>query len=86
MIDPEVTRIVEEERIRAGVTVDSFSNEQIMERILGVMQREGQALLSEGIAESASDIDVVMLTGYGFPRHRGGPMYMARQESASAQP
>jgi len=85
-IDPEVTRIIEEERTRAGVTVHSFSDEQIMKRILGVMQREGQALLSEGIAESASDIDVVMLIGYGFPRYRGGPMYLARQESASALP
>lgn len=84
--DPEVTRIVEEERTRAGVTIHSFSDEQIIKRILCVMQREGQALLSEGIAESASDIDVVMLTGYGFPRHRGGPMYLARHESASALP
>ncbi len=84
--DPEVTRIIEEERTRAGVTMHSFTDEQIIKSILGVMQREGQALLFEGIAESASDIDVVMLTGYGFPRHRGGPMYLARQESASALP
>lgn len=82
--DPEVARIIDEERTRAGVTVHSFTNEQIMKRILGVMQREGQALVFEGIAESPSDIDVVMLSGYGFPRHRGGPMYLARQESARA--
>lgn len=80
-IDPEVTRIIDEERTRAGVTSHSFSDEQIIKRILGVMRQEGQALLFEGIAESASDIDVVMLTGYGFPRHRGGPMYLAGQES-----
>lgn len=82
--DTEVARIIEEERTRAGVTVRSFTNEQIMTRILGVMQREGKALLSEGIAESASDIDVVMLAGYGFPRHRGGPMYLAMQDSGMA--
>lgn len=77
--DPEVTRIIEEERAKAGMTGESFSDDQIMKRILGVMQREGQALLSEGIAETPSDIDVVMLTGYGFPRHRGGPMYLSTQ-------
>ncbi|PKA43706.1 3-hydroxyacyl-CoA dehydrogenase [Rhizobium sullae] len=79
-IDPQVIRVIEEERTKAGVTAHSFSDEQIMKRILGVMQREGQALLSEGVAESASDIDVVMLTGYGFPRHRGGPMYLFGQQ------
>ncbi|MDH4442267.1 MAG: 3-hydroxyacyl-CoA dehydrogenase NAD-binding domain-containing protein [Rhizobium sp.] len=83
--DPEVTRIIEEERTSAGVTVHTFTDEQIMNRILGVMQREGQALLSEGIAESASDIDVVMLTGYGFPRHRGGPMYLASHSTDRAE-
>jgi len=41
------------------------------------MQAEGRAILAEGIAESAADIDVVMVTGYGFPRHKGGPMFMA---------
>ncbi|MCZ7859769.1 hypothetical protein O9X81_24605 [Agrobacterium salinitolerans] len=51
-----------------------------MQRILDVMQTQGQALLDEGIAESASDIDIVMLTGFGFPRHRGGPMYLAEKE------
>jgi 3-hydroxyacyl-CoA dehydrogenase len=80
-VDPEVTRIIEEERARAGVNAHSISSVQVMQRILGVMQREGHALLAEGIAESASDIDLVMLTGYGFPRHRGGPMYLAAHES-----
>jgi 3-hydroxyacyl-CoA dehydrogenase len=78
-IDPEVAHIIEEERLKAGVTRHRFSNEEIMQRILDVMQTQGQALLDEGIAESASDIDIVMLTGFGFPRHRGGPMYLAEQ-------
>jgi 3-hydroxyacyl-CoA dehydrogenase len=79
--DPEVTRIIEEERAKADMKTLAFSSTQIMQRILGVIQREGQALLAEGIAESASDIDVAMLTGYGFPRHHGGPMYMALREN-----
>jgi 3-hydroxyacyl-CoA dehydrogenase len=82
LADPEVTRIIEEERAKADLKTLAFSSTQIMHRILGVMQCEGRALLAEGIAESSSDIDVVMLTGYGFPRHHGGPMYMAMRENA----
>jgi 3-hydroxyacyl-CoA dehydrogenase len=76
--DAEVWRIIEEESVRTGRTRRSFSAEEIMQRILGIMQAEGRAILAEGIAESADDIDVVMVLGYGFPRHKGGPMYMAR--------
>ena len=49
-----------------------------MRRILTSMQTEAQAVLAEGVAASADDIDVVMVNGYGFPRWRGGPMYMLR--------
>lgn len=76
--DPEVTRIIEEESARAGRTRKAFTEAEIITRILTTMQREGQAVLDEGIAEGPDDIDVVMITGYGFPRHKGGPMYMAR--------
>ena len=75
--DPEVQRIIEEESARAGQSRRDFSAEEIMARILGAMQAEGRAVLAEGIAECAGDIDVVMVLGYGFPRHRGGPMFMA---------
>ncbi len=77
-VDPEVTRIIEEESARAGRTRNTFTAPDIMARILGTIQREGQDVLDEGVAQSADDIDVVMITGYGFPRHKGGPMYMAR--------
>lgn len=77
-VDPEVTRIIEEESAKAGRTRKTFTEQEIVTRILATMQREGQAVLDEGIAESPDDIDVVMITGYGFPRHKGGPMYMAR--------
>lgn len=49
-----------------------------MARILARMQAEAQAVLDEGIARTAEDIDVVMVNGYGFPRYRGGPMFLAR--------
>ena len=54
----------------------SFSSKQIMSHILRTMQREGQKILDEGIAEKAEDIDVIMVNAFGFPRWRGGPMYM----------
>jgi len=79
-IDPEVTRIIEEESARGGRARQAFSAFDIVTRILATMQREGQAILDEGIAEGPDDIDVVMITGYGFPRHKGGPMYMARRD------
>ena len=40
---------------------------------------EGQAIVAEGIAQSSEAIDVVMVNGYGFPRHKGGPMFAAKQ-------
>ncbi|MBQ2262546.1 MAG: hypothetical protein II336_14395 [Loktanella sp.] len=75
--DTEVESIIIAESARAGRVRRDFSADEIMTRILRIMQTEGQALLDEGIAESADDIDVVMVTGFGFPRHKGGPMYMA---------
>ena len=42
------------------------------------MTREAEAVLAEGIARSADDIDVVMVNGYGFPRWKGGPMFASR--------
>ena len=41
----------------------------------GVMRAEGEAILAVGMAESTANIDVVMITGYGFPRHKGGPIF-----------
>ena len=43
------------------------------------MAAEGAALLAEGIAARSSDIDLVMINGYGFPAHKGGPMFAAEQ-------
>ncbi|MBU2999870.1 enoyl-CoA hydratase/isomerase family protein [Roseovarius nubinhibens] len=75
--DPEVEEITRQSAAAAGITRRSFSDDEIISRILTTMQREGEKILNENIAERASDIDVVMINGYGFPRWRGGPMYMA---------
>jgi 3-hydroxyacyl-CoA dehydrogenase len=74
-----VLDIIAEERARAGVKPHAFTPDEIMARILGAMQAEGQAVLNEGIAQRADDIDVTMINGYGFPRWRGGPMWMTTQ-------
>ena len=75
-VDPSVTAIIEDEAARHGIARRSISAGEIMDRLLRVMQAEGRAVLAEGIADSAEAIDVVMVNGYGFPRWRGGPMFM----------
>jgi 3-hydroxyacyl-CoA dehydrogenase len=75
--DPEVQAIIDAERQRAGVTPRSFTDDEIVRRILGAMANEGARILEEGIALRPLDIDVVFVHGYGFPRYRGGPMFHA---------
>jgi 3-hydroxyacyl-CoA dehydrogenase len=75
--DPEVLAIIDEERRRAGVTPRLFTQEDILRRYLAAMVNEAANVLHQGIALRPSDIDVVFLSGYGFPRHRGGPMHYA---------
>jgi 3-hydroxyacyl-CoA dehydrogenase len=73
---PVTEGVILSESARRGIERRAFPAEEIMRRILGVMQTEGRAILAEGIAASPAAIDVVMANGYGFPRRRGGPMWM----------
>ncbi|HKR42910.1 MAG TPA: 3-hydroxyacyl-CoA dehydrogenase family protein, partial [Paraburkholderia sp.] len=61
----------------AGVERRKISDEEIVERLVFSLVNEGAKILEEGIASKASDIDMVYLTGYGFPLWRGGPMLYA---------
>jgi 3-hydroxyacyl-CoA dehydrogenase len=54
-----------------------ISDEEIVQRLVLALANEGRKILRDGIAARASDIDLVYLKGYGFPIHRGGPMYFA---------
>ena len=63
----------------AGIIPRKVAPDEIVERLIYAMVNEGALLLEEGIAQRASDIDVVYLTGYGFPAFRGGPMFYADQ-------
>lgn len=73
----EVTRLLGA-RIEPGPALDA---EAIADRLVGAMAREGEAILAEGIAEKRSDIDLMEIHGYGFPRWRGGPMFSTRTTS-----
>lgn len=75
--DPEVLAIIDEERRRAGVTPRLFTHEDIQRRYLAAMINEAANVLHQGIALRPSDVDVVFLSGYGFPRYRGGPLHYA---------
>jgi 3-hydroxyacyl-CoA dehydrogenase len=75
--DAETLAIIAEERRRKGVKPRHFTVDEIMDRILLAMINEGARILEEGTALRPGDIDVVMVNGYGFPRWRGGPMFIA---------
>jgi 3-hydroxyacyl-CoA dehydrogenase len=75
--DPEVARIIKENAAEMGVEQRSFSEEEILHRLLFASVNEACKILEEGKAYRASDIDVMWLNGFGFPRYRGGLMYWA---------
>jgi 3-hydroxyacyl-CoA dehydrogenase len=79
MVDPEVTALIEAARAAKGVVPRAVAADEITQRLLSAMAREGAALLAEGIAARASDIDLVMINGYGFPAYKGGPMFAAER-------
>jgi 3-hydroxyacyl-CoA dehydrogenase len=62
-----------------GITRRKISDDEIVERLVFALVNEGALILDEGVASKASDIDIAYLSGYGFPRFRGGPMLYADQ-------
>jgi len=74
---PVVQQIIEDFAKKHGVERREISDEEIVERTLYSMVNEGAKILEEGIAQRASDIDVVWVYGYGWPVYRGGPMFWA---------
>lgn len=73
--DSAVMAIVAEVRRELGITPRDFEDDEIVNRLTLALANEGAKLLQEGIAQRASDIDVVYCYGYGFPRFKGGPMH-----------
>jgi len=75
--DPEVEALIVETSKELGIERRTISDQEILERCLYPLVNEGAKILDEGIALRSGDVDVVWIHGYGFPRHRGGPMFWA---------
>ena len=72
-----VNKLITDYSAQLGITRRVITDEEIAERLIFSLVNEGANILSEGIAQRASDIDMVYLSGYGFPLHLGGPMFYA---------
>ena len=79
-----VANMLAAHRKSSGVAQREISPDEIVDRLILALVNEGAQLLDEGIAQRASDIDIVYLTGYGFPVWRGGPMFYAQQRGLGA--
>ena len=75
--DPAVERIIEQWRKEHDYTPRKIGDDEIVERCILALINVGAMVLDEGVATRAADIDVVWTSGYGFPRHLGGPMFYA---------
>jgi 3-hydroxyacyl-CoA dehydrogenase len=74
---PVVEKIILDFAARKGINRRSISDDEILERCIYPMINEGAKILDEGMAQRASDIDIVWINGYGWPVYRGGPMFYA---------
>jgi 3-hydroxyacyl-CoA dehydrogenase len=82
--DATVRGLIEQASAARGLVRQALSPEQICRRALLAMVNEAALLLAEGVAARATDIDVVLVQGYGFPRWEGGPVFWARQQDRAA--
>ena len=89
--DPEIAKLVAAVSKELGIERRTIGHDEIVERCIYAMVNEGAKILEEGIAMRSSDVDIVWIYGYGFPRYRGGPMFYAdtvgaRQSLRSRRP
>jgi 3-hydroxyacyl-CoA dehydrogenase len=82
--DAVVRDIITQASLQRGITRRELAAADIQRRALLAMVNEAAMLLSDGVASRASDIDVVLVQGYGFPRWEGGPVFWARQQDRAA--
>jgi 3-hydroxyacyl-CoA dehydrogenase len=82
--DPDVEAMIRAEAKRLGMKAKQFTAAEIVERAIYPLINEGARILQEGIAQRSGDIDTVYIHGYGFPAHRGGPMFYADTVGAGA--
>ena len=77
---PEISEMLQQISREKGIVRGEIGPEEITWRILAAMVNEGARIVDEGYAQRVSDIDVTYVFGYGFPKHRGGPMFWAGQQ------
>ncbi len=77
IVSPLVEKMIEEHRKSIGIAPRTIGDDEIVQRLVFALVNEAARILEEGIANKASDIDMVYLTGYGFPLYRGGPLCYA---------
>jgi 3-hydroxyacyl-CoA dehydrogenase len=77
--DPEIETLIEKTSADLSIQRKPISDLEIVTRILTIMVNEGAKIVGEGFAQRASDVDIVFIYGYGFPRYQGGPMFWAEQ-------
>ncbi|MBV1788661.1 enoyl-CoA hydratase/isomerase family protein [Marinobacterium sp. D7] len=77
--DPDVAGIIADYRAEHGIETHTFTDDEIQQRAVMALVNEALLLLAEGVCRRAEDIDIALAHGYGFPRRRGGPVFIARQ-------
>jgi 3-hydroxyacyl-CoA dehydrogenase len=82
--DPDVHALIRAASDAKGIVRRAFTADEIRNRVLVTMVNEAALILEEGIAARASDIDLVMVHGYGFPNHEGGPLFWAGRQDKDA--
>ena len=79
-VDDQVMVWVTQAALAEGIQRQYMTDAQIVQRLTQAIIDEGYQVLNDGIAQSASDIDLALIFGYGYPAYLGGPMYMASLE------
>ncbi len=83
-VDPALAELIAKARSDKGITPRELGSAEIQRRVMLTLVNEAALLLAEGVAERATDVDVVLVNGYGFPRWEGGPVFWARERGAAA--
>ena len=77
LVDPQVRQLIDQDSADKGIIRREFSSQEIVHRVLFSMMNEVAHLMSEKVASVSADCDVALVNGYGFPRWRGGPAFIA---------
>lgn len=83
--DPEVRALVEAASVERGITRRTVGADEIVDRLLAVLANESALVLAESVSARPGDIDLILVNGYGFPRHEGGPTHWATRPAQRAR-